>query len=72
MIKPGYIMPRSDWTETKKDITKPLVDIELEWVHGYQSKTSKNNIAFLADGSIAYHAAAVGIVYSREEGEQPT
>jgi len=28
-------MPPSNWVDSKKDITKPYVDIELEWVHGY-------------------------------------
>lgn len=69
MIKPGQIMPPSNWIDSKKDTTKPYIDVELEWVHGYQSKTSKNNLSLLADGSISYHAAAVGIVYSQEEGE---
>lgn len=43
----------------------PFIDVQLEWVHGYQSKTSKKNIAIIADGCVAYHAAAVGIVYEQ-------
>jgi len=66
MIKPGQIKPPSNWKPTKRDCSKPYIDVELEWIHGYQSKTSKNNLLILGDGSIAYHAAAVGIVYEPE------
>lgn len=44
--------------------------MELEWVHGYRCRDSRNNIGFLIDGSIAYHAAALGIVYNPSEHSQ--
>ena len=44
--------------------------MEIEWVHGYRSRDSRNNIGYLADGSIAYHAAALGIVYNPTEHSQ--
>jgi microtubule-associated protein-like 1/2 len=37
--------------------------LELEWVHGYRAKDCKNNIGFLLDGTIAYNAAGLGVVY---------
>jgi microtubule-associated protein-like 6 len=41
--------------------------MELEWVHGYRSRDTKNNISTLLDGSIAYHAAGLGICYDPSE-----
>jgi len=40
------------------------VKVELDWIHGYRSRDSRNNISLIMDGSIAYHAAAVGVVYN--------
>lgn len=42
----------------------------MEWVHGYRSRDTKNNISYLVDGSIAYHAAALGIVYDAKDHSQ--
>lgn len=44
--------------------------VDLEWVHGYRSGDSKKNIGVLVDGCIAYHSAAVGIVYDHEAHKQ--
>jgi microtubule-associated protein-like 1/2 len=41
----------------------PKVIIELEWVHGYRGSNNRNNMGLIKDGSLAYYAAAVGIVY---------
>ena len=48
----------------------PLTELEIEWVHGYRCRDSRNNIGMLADGSIAYHAAALGVVYNSAEHSQ--
>jgi microtubule-associated protein-like 6 len=39
-------------------------------VHGYRSNDTKNNVAYLSDGNIAYHAAGVGIVYDPPSHKQ--
>lgn len=44
--------------------------MDLEWVHGYRCKDSKNNIGVLIDGSICYNAAALGVVYNPVEHTQ--
>lgn len=50
----------------KADINQrkqPAINLELEWVHGYRSRDTRNNIGILLDGCIAYQAAALGIAY---------
>ena len=39
----------------------PAISMNLEWVHGYRSRDAKNNLQYLMDGSVAYHAAGLGI-----------
>ncbi|TNV87854.1 hypothetical protein FGO68_gene13813 [Halteria grandinella] len=41
---------------------KPQVSMDLEWVHGFNS----NHIGLMADSSIIYHAASVGIKLSQD------
>jgi WD40 repeat protein len=38
-------------------------------VHGYRSQDSRNNIGLLADGSICYPAAGLGVVYDAFTGK---
>jgi hypothetical protein len=40
----------------------PSVKASIDWVHGYRGFKSKQNISFLADDSIAYPAAGLGVV----------
>lgn len=72
-VKPwkGQMREPSGFRKAPKNQEKPpTVTFELEWVHGYRARDSKNNIAILADGCIAYHAAAVGVVYDKEDHQQ--
>jgi len=39
-------------------------------VHGYRAKDSRNNLKYLPDGKIIYHAAGLGIIYDKEEHSQ--
>ena len=48
----------------------PKVSLRLQYVYGYRAKNSKNNISYLKDGSIAYHAAALGIVHDKKTNSQ--
>ena len=44
--------------------------MDLEWVHGYRSRDAKNNLTYLCDGSVAYHAAGLGICLDVGEYKQ--
>ncbi len=41
---------------------KPECTLEIDYVYGYRAKDCRNNLRYLKDGKIVYHAAAVGIV----------
>ncbi|RHY31148.1 hypothetical protein DYB25_005922 [Aphanomyces astaci] len=54
----------------KENPREPELTMRLEWVFGYQTELSRNNLRYNADGQIVYHAAAVGIVYDRDTNTQ--
>lgn len=41
----------------------PPVSVNLEYVFGYRACNAKNNIRYLKNGGIVYHAASLGIIY---------
>jgi len=63
---PGQIKP------PKNQNKAPGVSAHIEWVHGYRGYKCRNNARFLADGSIAYHAAGLGIVSEALGKDQPS
>lgn len=72
-VKPwmGQMREPSDYRKPPKNQEQPpTITFELEWVHGYRARDSKNNIAILKDGCVAYHAAAVGIIYDADDHTQ--
>ncbi len=59
----GHIKPPSNYIKPPRNSKKaPAVTLDLEWVHGYRSKDCRNNLRYLPDGRIIYHAAALGII----------
>ena len=46
------------------------MELELEWIHGYRSDDSRNNVRYNADGEIVYIAAGVGIAYNQVTHKQ--
>jgi len=52
----GFIKP-----PLKYDMA-PLVNLELDHVHGYRSKDCRNNLRYLKNGNIVYNAAALGVI----------
>ena len=49
---------------------KPNCQMILEYVHGYRSRDCKNNLSYLKDGNVIYHAAALGIVLDKTDNIQ--
>jgi microtubule-associated protein-like 6 len=45
---------------------EPDLKLQLEWIYGYQSEFSKENLRYNAKGEIIYHTAAVGIIYEKK------
>ncbi len=40
------------WTDSAPDAV-----LHLEWVHGYRGNDVRNNVRYMVDGSVVYHAA---------------
>ena len=45
-------------------------DLALEFIHGYRGFDSRNNVHYLPDGEVVYHAAGAGIVYNTSTNKQ--
>lgn len=60
----GFIKPQVNQDHA------PKIGVKLNYVHGYRSRDCKNNIRYLNDGSIAYHAATLGIVLDKDTNTQ--
>ncbi|KAF0698173.1 Aste57867_11158 [Aphanomyces stellatus] len=54
----------------KENPREPELNMRLEWVYGYQTELSRNNLRYNVDGQLVYHAAAVGIIFDRETNTQ--
>jgi microtubule-associated protein-like 6 len=48
----------------------PDKDLHLDFVHGYRSWDTRNNIYYNVNGEVVYHTAAVGISYQKEKHVQ--
>ena len=46
---------------------KPNVNLKINYVYGYRAKDCRNNLYYLDDDRIVYHAAAVGIVLNPKD-----
>ena len=72
-VKPweGAIKPPTGFVKPPRNQnTPPSINLELEFVHGYRAKDCRNNVRYLSDGRIIYHAAGLGIVYNKESHSQ--
>lgn len=60
----------SDYKPKKSDSFAPDNQLELEFIHGYRTHDTRNNLRYTDTGEIVYHTAAVGIIYNKEEHKQ--
>ena len=63
-VKPwmGAMKAPTDFVPPKGPNKAPGANLELEYCYGYRAKDCRNNLRYLKDGKIVYHAAALGIV----------
>lgn len=47
-----------------------MQELSLEFIHGYRGFDTRNNLHYLPEGDIVYHAAGAGIVLSTANGVQ--
>ena len=60
----------SSYKPSSQDGAQPDAHMELEFVHGYRCHDTRSNIRYTIEGNIAYHTAAVGIVYNKDTHTQ--
>jgi len=56
--------------EGKKKKPSDVQELSLDFVHGYRGFDSRNNLHYLPEGDIVYHAAGAGIVYNTTANKQ--
>lgn len=54
--------PSTYYKDPLNQSKKPPVMLQLEYVYGYRAKDCRNNLKYLKQGNIVFHAAALGIV----------
>jgi microtubule-associated protein-like 6 len=54
--------PTSYYKDPINQSKPPMIDLQLEFAHGYRSNDCRNNILYLKNGFLVYHTASLGIV----------
>lgn len=64
MVPTGY-------KPSKKDMSPPEAQLDLEYVYGYRCHDTRNNLFYSHDGTkLLYHAAALGVIYDKATNTQ--
>lgn len=59
--------PPDNTSTLPKDLKNaPKLNLNLDFVFGYRTKDTRNNLAYLSDKIVAYHAGAMGIIMNLE------
>jgi len=59
-------LPPDSYKQHHGDAEPPESVLDLEYVYGYRSFDTRNNLRYTADGLIVYHTAAVGVLLDKE------
>lgn len=73
LIKPwmGAIKePSTYYKDPLNQNLEPRTEVAIDYVYGYRGRDCKNNVRYLKNGSIVYHAAALGIVLDMVKNTQ--
>eukprot|EP00948_MAST-09A_sp_MAST-9A-sp1_P002160 g2160.t1 len=62
-VTPTYPPPKDDTLPEDNSL-------KLEWIHGYSSQHSRNNLSYISTGDFVYPAAGVAVVMNAERHEQ--
>jgi WD40 repeat protein len=62
---------RSQESQLPGDRTAPKASLRLEWVYGYRSANCRSNIHLTESGELVYFSAAVAIVQSINDKDNP-
>jgi hypothetical protein len=67
----GQCKPPTGFKRAPKGANEaPSIELQLEWVHGYKGDSAKNNLRYMADGTLCYYIAGVGVVLNTETHTQ--
>lgn len=50
--------------------TPPRSQVELDWVYGYNARSTRNSVQYTREGMIVYPASTVSVVYNKNKLEQ--
>lgn len=69
-VKPwkGAVKEPSDHPD--EDPSPPDEEYKLEYVFGYRTENSRNNLYYNADGNVVYMTAALGVILNTEDNTQ--
>mmetsp|Transcript_16129 Transcript_16129/g.13678 ORF Transcript_16129/g.13678 Transcript_16129/m.13678 type:complete len:121 (+) Transcript_16129:801-1163(+) len=60
----------SSYNPSKGDSDEPEANLELEYVYGYRTHDTRNNLRYNNNGEVIYHTAAVGISLNTKQNTQ--
>jgi len=67
----GQMRESKEYTKPPFNQSKPpKVQLTLDYVYGYDIKHCRNNLAYLQNGEIVYHTAAIGVILNKETNTQ--
>ena len=63
-------LPAMQYFEAPQKIIPPNISLHVDWIYGYQSEKSRNNVRYNYEGHVVYHISKYAIVYNFISHEQ--